>query len=227
MDLCFTTCENTSLKAKMMGKILNVENDPFRPKEDNEEDIHSEVSYLSAIRALMYLANYTIPDINFAVNLLAQSISCSTKRHWKRIKHVFQYLWGTSNLELFYSNNPKSVLLIYADAGYLWDPHNAKSHIGYVFTYGDTTISRRSQKQTLVTTSSNYAKVIVLHEAGKERRLLRSVTRHIQGAAGLSTKKNPTILYKGNVACITQMKEGYIKSDRTKHIPPKFFSFTQ
>ena len=23
------------------------------------------------------------------------------------------------------------------------------------------------------------------------------------------------------------MKEGYTKSDRTKHIPPKFFSFTQ
>jgi hypothetical protein len=34
-------------------------------------------------------------------------------------------------------------------------------------------------------------------------------------------------LYEDNAACVTQMKEGYIKSDRTKHIPPKFFSFTQ
>ncbi|XP_058759869.1 uncharacterized protein LOC131633169 [Vicia villosa] len=53
------------------------------------------------------------------------------------------------------------------------------------------------------------------------------VTRHIQGASGLPIDNNPTILHEDNAACVTQMKEGYIKSDRTKHIPPKFFSFTQ
>ncbi|CAJ2646900.1 unnamed protein product [Trifolium pratense] len=113
------------------------------------------------------------------------------------------------------------------DAGYLSDPHNAKSQTGYVFTYGDTAISWRSQKQTLVATSSNHAEVIALHEASKECRWLRSVTQHIQGTSGLPTDKNPTILYEDNAACVTQMKEGYVKSDRTKHIPPKFFSFTQ
>ena len=34
-------------------------------------------------------------------------------------------------------------------------------------------------------------------------------------------------MYEDNAACVAQIKEGYIKSDRTKHIPPKFFSFTQ
>lgn len=53
------------------------------------------------------------------------------------------------------------------------------------------------------------------------------MTRHIQGAYGLPTNKNPKYLYEDNVACINQMKEGYIKNDRTKHIPPKLFSFTQ
>jgi hypothetical protein len=109
----------------------------------------------------------------------------------------------------------------------LSDPHNAKSQTGYVFTYGGTAISWRSQKQTLVATSSNHAEVIALHEASKECRWLRSVLQHIQGASGLTVDKNPTILYEDNAACVTQMKEGYIKSDRTKHIPPKFFSFTQ
>ena len=128
---------------------------------------------------------------------------------------------------MFYSNNTKPVSFGYADAGYLSDPHNAKSQTGYVFTYGDIAISWRSQKQTLVVTSSNHAEVIALHEASKECRWLRSVLRHIQGASGLKVDKNPTILYEDNVAYVTQMKEGYIKSDRTKHIPPKFFSFTQ
>ena len=32
-----------------------------------------------------------------------------------------------------------------------------------------------------------------------------------------------TIIYEDNTACIAQLKEGYIKGDRTKHIYPKFF----
>jgi len=42
----------------------------------------------------------------------------------------------------------------------------------------------------------------------------------------LPINRDLTILFEDNVARITQMKEGYIKSDRTKHIPPKF-SFSQ
>ena len=30
-------------------------------------------------------------------------------------------------------------------------------------------------------------------------------------------------MYEDNVACIAQLKGGYIKGDRTKHISPKFF----
>ena len=69
------------LSTPMMGRTLNIENDPFKPKEDNEEDLGSEVPYLSAIGALMYLANSTRPDIAFVVNLLARFSSCPTKRH--------------------------------------------------------------------------------------------------------------------------------------------------
>ena len=59
-------------------------------------------------------------------------------------------------------------MISYVDAGYLSDPHKARSQIGYVFTYGGTAISWRSQKQTLIATSSNYAEVIALHEASRE-----------------------------------------------------------
>ena len=30
-------------------------------------------------------------------------------------------------------------------------------------------------------------------------------------------------LYVDNTACVTQIKGGYIRGDRTKHIPPKLF----
>ena len=38
-----------------------------------------------------------------------------------------------------------------------------------------------------------------------------------------SIKDKPTVLYEDNAACIAQIKGGYIKGDRTKHISPKFF----
>ncbi|KAL5542384.1 hypothetical protein UlMin_010094 [Ulmus minor] len=152
------------LSTPMVVRSLNVEKDPFRPCEDNEEIVGPEVPYLSAIGALMYLANCTRPDIAFAVNLLARFSSSLTRRHWNGIKHIFRYLQGTIDLGLFYPNESKKGLIGYADAGHLSDPHKARSQTGYVFTCGGTAISWRSQKQTLVATSSNHAEVIALHE---------------------------------------------------------------
>ena len=47
----------------MVVRSLEVNKDPFRLKEENEELLGPEVLYLSAIGALMYLANYTRHDI--------------------------------------------------------------------------------------------------------------------------------------------------------------------
>ena len=69
------------LSSPMVVRSLEVTKDPFRPKEKNEELLGPEVPYLSAIGALMSLANYTRPDIAFSVNLLARYNSAPTKRH--------------------------------------------------------------------------------------------------------------------------------------------------
>ena len=79
-------------------------------------------------------------------------------------------------------------------------------------------------QQTITATSSNHAKILALHEASRECVWLRSVVQHILQNCGISSgKMNPTILYEDNVACISQLKGGYIKGDKTKHILPKFF----
>ena len=214
------------LSTPMVVRSLNINNDPFRPCEENEKVLGPEVPYLNAIGALMYLTNCTRPDISFAVNLLARFSSSPTQRHWNGIKHIFRYLRGTTDLGLFYSNNSKQGLIGYADAGYLSDPHKSRSQTGYVFMNGGTAVSWRSQKQTLVATSSNHAEVIALHEASRECAWLRSMTQLILTSCGLEKDKAPTLIYEDNTACVNQMKEGYIKSDRTKHINPRFFAYT-
>jgi hypothetical protein len=56
----------------MVVRSLEMETNRFRPKSDDEKSLGPTVPYLSAIGALMYLANYTRPDIAFTVNLLAR-----------------------------------------------------------------------------------------------------------------------------------------------------------
>ena len=77
-----------SLCTLMVVRSLDVDQDPFRPQEKDEELIGPEVPYLSVIGALMYLANYTRPDITFAVNLLARDNSSPTRRHLNGVKQI-------------------------------------------------------------------------------------------------------------------------------------------
>ena len=132
---CFYMDKSHPLSSPMVVRSLKVTKDPFRPKEENEELLGPEVPYLSA--------NYTRPDIAFSVNLLARYSSTPTKRHWNEIKHILRYLRRTSDMGLFYSKEMEPQLLGYVDAGYLLDPHKARSQTGYIFTYGNTAISWR------------------------------------------------------------------------------------
>jgi hypothetical protein len=64
----------------MVFITLDMNKDQFRPKNEDEELLETKISYLSAIRALMYVKNCTKPDIAIAVNLLARH-SAPTKRY--------------------------------------------------------------------------------------------------------------------------------------------------
>ena len=72
--------------------------------------------------------------------------------------------------------------------------------------------------------SSNHAEILAIHEGSRECVWLRSVIQHIRRSCSNSSEnEEPTVLHEDNAACIAQLKEGYIKGDRTKHILPKFF----
>jgi hypothetical protein len=205
----------------MVVRSLEVDKDPFRPKGDDEEVLGPEVPYLSVIGALMYLC--TRPDIAFAVNLLARYSAALTRRHWVGVKTILRYLQGTQDLGLWFLKNQTSSMVGYVDAGYMSDPHNARSQIGFVFLCGGAAVSWRSVKQTLVATSTNHSEIIALYEAARECIWLRRMINHIQKSCGLNVADTPTIIYEDNAACVAQIHMGYVKSNLTKHIAPKFF----
>ena len=53
---------------------------------------------------------------------------------------------------LYYSPLFKLELVGYTDAGYLSNPHNGRSQMGYVFICGGIAISWHSTKQTIAAT---------------------------------------------------------------------------
>ncbi|XP_055830819.1 secreted RxLR effector protein 161-like [Solanum dulcamara] len=171
----------------------------------------------------MYLVNTTRPDISFSVNLLASYSSAPTSRYWNEIKHILQYLKGTIDMGLFYPYNCSPNLVGYADAKYLSDPHKVRSQTGYVFICGGAAISWRSTMQSIMATSSNHAEIITIHETSRECVWLRSMTQLIREKYGLKYDKAATIIYEDNATCITQLKGGFIKEDRTEYISPKLF----
>jgi hypothetical protein len=68
-------------KTPMIVRALEKDTDPFRPRQEGEEMLDSEYPNLSAIGALMYLANNTRPDIAFVLNLLVRCSAAPTLRH--------------------------------------------------------------------------------------------------------------------------------------------------
>lgn len=213
-----------SVQSPLFVRQLDLKEDVFLPAEEGEKILDSYNPYFSAIGALMYLSNQTRPDIAFSVNLLARFSQKPTMRHWKGIQQIFRYLKDTVDMGLFYDNNSKDEGLVgYADAGYLSDPTNCKSQNGYVFLLKGTAISWRLQKQTLVATSTNNSEIIALYEATRECVWLRSMINDIFSNSGFPMLNKPTILYEDNAACIDQIKTGFIKGDKTKHIAVKFF----
>jgi hypothetical protein len=119
---------------------------------------------------------------------------------------------ATTDMGLFYLHCSNPQLVGYTDTCYLSDSHKGRSQTEYLFTYNNTAISWRSVKQTIFATSSNHSEMIAIHEASRECVWLRSVIQHIQEKCGLSSiKESLTTLYEDNVACITQIRGGYIK----------------
>ncbi|KAH1106412.1 hypothetical protein J1N35_010180 [Gossypium stocksii] len=96
------------LSTSMVVRLLDVNKDQFRPYENDEEFLGSEVPYLSTIGALMYLANNTRLDVAFAENmptiLYEDNATCIAQLKGgyikgDRTKHISPKLFFTHDLE--------------------------------------------------------------------------------------------------------------------------------
>ena len=142
-----------------------------------EADRKSEDSkwYRSVLMSVSYLANWTRPDVAFAVSKLARFMQAPGPKHVKELKRVLRYLRCNQDLGLMmdFSKPPsKEGLYGFFDASFADCIDTRRSTVAYVFFFGSATISWKTKLYSFVTTSSNHSELVASAMAAREAKFL-------------------------------------------------------
>lgn len=146
--------------------------DPNIHLKKNKGKSVSQVEYAKIIGSLMFLMNYTRPDVAYAVNRLSRYTHSPNKDHWCALMRLLRYLRGTMDWGLCYVGFP-AVLEGYCDANWVSDKDEVSSTSAYVFTLCGVVISWKSAKQTCIARSTMESEFIALDLAGQQAEWLR------------------------------------------------------
>ena len=183
--------------------------------ENNSSPVDKSL-YQSAVGSLLYLSNWTRPDITYAVNTVAKFSSSPTEVHWTAVKRIMRYLKGTSGYGVNYVKCTKDSLAGYCDADWAGDVNDRKSTSGYVFTLAGAPVSWRSKKQSCVALSTAEAEYIALASAAQEAVWLRELLKQLDGPMA-----EATIVYDDSQSAIAMTKNPQFHG-RAKHIGIKY-----
>jgi len=134
----------------------------------------SQSKYAKIIVSVMFLMNYTRPNIAYAVSRLGRYTHNPSDDHWNALHCLLKYLKGTMNWSLYFSKFP-SVLEGFCDANWVSDNDEVSSTSGYVFTLGGGAISWKSAKQTCLAQSTMESEFIAHELVGQEVEWLKSL----------------------------------------------------
>lgn len=140
-----------SYYVKQLLKRFNCENlvpvktpyDQSMQLKKNHGESVSQEQYARILGSVMYLTNCTRPDIAYVSRLSRYTHNLSNE-HWNALYRLLEYLKGTINHCLHYSNFP-SVLEGYCDANWVSDNNEVSTTSGYIFTLGGGAVTWKSR----------------------------------------------------------------------------------
>ena len=132
--------------------------------------------------------------------------------HYVVVLRILRYLKGAIFDGLHFYSHSILALQAYSDAYWASDPTDCQSTIGYCFLLGDSLISWRSKKQTVVTCSNTEAEYRALAATTDELIWLRWLLQDLGVDCSTTTK-----LHCDNRSAI-QIVHNDVFHERTKHI---------
>ncbi|MBW0535667.1 hypothetical protein O181_075382 [Austropuccinia psidii MF-1] len=174
-------------------------------------------AFQQAIGSLNCLAQHTWPDISFTVNALSRHTAHPTDKHWVALKHLLQYLKGSSGLCLHYKKaiSKEHDVIGWADADYANDRMDRKSITGNLITFCGNPVSWLSKKQSVVAQSTTEAEFISMNICAKQ---LRWMTYLLQE---LNQKLTPPIIYNDNSGAVIISSQASLNPN-IKHIEIRY-----
>ena len=140
----------------------------------SKDESDRTIPYRELVGSLLYLSNITRPDICFAVNKLAQFLSCYDQSHWTAGKRILRYLLSKPNLGIVYSRNEPGIEC-FTDSDFAGEKETKHSRSGNVILFNGGAIMWMSKKQTLRSESTTEAEFIAASFASKSVRWLQNL----------------------------------------------------
>ncbi|XP_016558370.1 uncharacterized mitochondrial protein AtMg00810-like [Capsicum annuum] len=142
---------NTKLTSRQYDEVnkekYNTNKDP--PADQN--------TYQRLIGKLLYLT-VTRPDILFGVQTLSQFLQAPKKSHMEAALRIVKYIKKQPGQGILLSSNYKNKVTAFCDADWAACPNTRRSVTGFMIKFGESLVSWKSKKQTVVSRSSAEAK---------------------------------------------------------------------
>jgi hypothetical protein len=186
--------------------------------EESDGKINVTFPYRQLVGKLIYLSSATRPDIAYTVGVLSRVLDRPQEVHINGAKRLLRYLKYTMGYGLLLGklNDRGNVFKLkgYSDSSYN-DDQVGKATSGNLSYLGDSCISWKSKKQSVVTTSTQEAEYIALCHETQDLISLKMILEE------LGVPQEEMIIYEDNKATIA-LSEAPRRTKRSSHINVKY-----
>lgn len=177
------------------------------------------IPYRSLLGCLSFIANRTIPDISYTVNILSQFQINPGLVHWHGLLNLLGYVYHTRNLKLkLICNEPH--IISYSEADFASNSDDRISMGGQIICLSESPISLRTFKQKCICLSTTESEFVSMTETSKELMWFKNILNEFISKQLINSDLLQPIMFVDNQAAINFVKSP-VENAKSKHIDVK------
>jgi hypothetical protein len=199
---------------------------------DSPEEVDPKLQsmYRAIVGSLMYLYQWTRPDLGFAVTFLSRYLHKPGEKHMLAAKHVLRYLKGTIDLGIKYTRDPErlhtrdqqlNVLYALSDSDFAGCKDTFRSTSGYMILMNGGVVAYYSGRQTTVALCTAMAETIALAKLVVKIKHMRVILFELKCQQQQETMINSTCVWVDNSAAIAVATGNDFTHETVKHVTVK------
>jgi hypothetical protein len=196
----------------------------------DEVDPKLQSMYRAIVGSLMYLYQWTRPDLGFAVTFLSRYLHKPGEKHLLAAKHVLRYLKGTTDLGIRYTRDltrlrardqQLNVLYALSDSDFAGCKDTFRSTSGYMILMNGGVVAYYSGRQSIVALCTAMAETIALAKLVVKIKHMRALLFDLQCKQEQETMINSTCVWVDNTATIAVATGNDFTHETVKHVTVK------